>query len=214
MTEAEWLAATDPRPLIGAHRQDFTHRKARLFAVACCRLVSPLFSSPVVAQGLDVAERYAEGVATEDERAAAFAVVDRLDGRAERARDAAWWADISAANALMGLFPRDARYKGAALVSGSVLTALPSSRPTQLALFRCVVGNPFRPVTPDPRWLTSPVLSLAGSIYDARDFAPMPVLADALEEAGCENQDVLNHCRGPGPHVRGCWVVDLILGKG
>jgi hypothetical protein len=50
-------------------------------------------------------------------------------------------------------------------------------------------------------------------MYDTRDFAAMPILADALEEAECDNLDILAHCRGPGPHVRGCWVVDLMLGK-
>jgi hypothetical protein len=62
--------------------------------------------------------------------------------------------------------------------------------------------------------LTSTVLDLARQMYDSRDFSPMPILADALQDAGCENDEVLNHCRGStAPHVRGCWVVDLILGK-
>ena len=84
---------------------------------------------------------------------------------------------------------------------------------TQARLLRCVLGYHFRPMPVDPRWLTSPVLILAQQMYDARDFAPLPILADALEEAGCDDADVLAHCRGSGPHVRGCWVVDLILGK-
>jgi hypothetical protein len=72
---------------------------------------------------------------------------------------------------------------------------------------------PFRPATFDPSWLTSTVTALAEQMYDSRDFTPMPILADALQDAGCTNDDVLNHCCGPGPHVRGCWVVDLVLGK-
>jgi hypothetical protein len=56
-------------------------------------------------------------------------------------------------------------------------------------------------------------LSLARQMYESRDFSSMPILADALQDAGCDNDDILNHCRGPGPHVRGCWVVDLVLGK-
>jgi hypothetical protein len=78
---------------------------------------------------------------------------------------------------------------------------------------RDIFGNPFRPVAADPCWLTSPVLDLARTMYDSRDFGPMPILGDALEEAGCNNADILAHCRGGGPHVRGCWVVDLVLGK-
>jgi hypothetical protein len=83
----------------------------------------------------------------------------------------------------------------------------------QAALLRDIFGNPFRPVTFAPSWRTDTVLSLARQMYDLRDFSAMPILADALQDAGCDNDDVLDHCRGPGPHVRGCWVVDLVLGK-
>lgn len=80
-------------------------------------------------------------------------------------------------------------------------------------LGRCIFGNPFRPVALDPGWRTEAVVGLATGIYADRAFARLPVLADALEDAGCANADVLGHCRGPGPHARGCWVVDLLLGK-
>jgi hypothetical protein len=83
----------------------------------------------------------------------------------------------------------------------------------QAALLRDIFGNPFRPIAIDPSWLTSTVTALARQMYESRDFGPMPILADALQDSGCENSDVLTHCRGDGPHVRGCWVVDLILGK-
>jgi hypothetical protein len=83
----------------------------------------------------------------------------------------------------------------------------------QAALLRDIFGNPFRPVSVEPTWLSSTVTALATGIYADRAFDRMPILADALEEAGCDNIDVLNHCRGPGPHVLGCWVVDLLLGK-
>ncbi|MBN9122373.1 MAG: hypothetical protein J0I06_25070 [Planctomycetes bacterium] len=78
---------------------------------------------------------------------------------------------------------------------------------------REVFGNPFRPVDVSP-WLTSDVVALARGIYDERAFDRMPILADALQDAGCDNVNVLDHCRGPGEHVRGCWVIDLLLGKG
>jgi hypothetical protein len=80
-------------------------------------------------------------------------------------------------------------------------------------IIRDIFGNPFRPVTFDPDWRTSTAVALAQQMYDSRDFSAMPILADALQDAGCENAEILNHCRGPGPHVRGCWVVDLVLGK-
>ena len=83
----------------------------------------------------------------------------------------------------------------------------------QCADLRDIFGNPFRPVAVDPSWLTSDVVAMCRGMYETRDFAAMPILADALQDAGCENADVLSHCRGDGPHVRGCWVVDLMLGK-
>jgi hypothetical protein len=83
----------------------------------------------------------------------------------------------------------------------------------QAALSRDIIGNPFRPITCDPAWRTSTVLALAQGIYDERAFDRMPILADALQDADCDNAGILDHCRGPGPHVRGCWVVDLLLGK-
>jgi hypothetical protein len=80
-------------------------------------------------------------------------------------------------------------------------------------IIRCIVGNPFRPVAFDPRWRTETAVALAAGIYELRAFDRLPILADALEEAGCDHPDVLAHCRGPGPHARGCWVVDGVLGK-
>jgi hypothetical protein len=70
-----------------------------------------------------------------------------------------------------------------------------------------------RPVEFDPDWRTSTAVALAREMYQSRDFGAMPILADALQDAGCDSADILDHCRGPGPHVRGCWVIDLVLGK-
>ncbi|HYH67899.1 MAG TPA: hypothetical protein VD866_24595 [Urbifossiella sp.] len=86
-------------------------------------------------------------------------------------------------------------------------------RAAQSILVRDIFGNPFRPVALDPTWRTEAVVGLATGIYADRAFDRLSVLADALEDAGCADADVLTHCRGPGPHVRGCWVVDLLLGK-
>jgi hypothetical protein len=84
---------------------------------------------------------------------------------------------------------------------------------TQTHLLRCVIGNPFHPVNVDPSWLTSTVVALAEGIYRDRAFDRLPILYDALQDAGCDNEDVLNHCRSEGPHVKGCWVVDLFTGR-
>jgi hypothetical protein len=90
-------------------------------------------------------------------------------------------------------------------------------RIAQADFLRDLFGNPFRlPPNIDRAWLAwsdGTVVKLTRSIYDERAFDRLPVLADALEDAGCDNADILSHCRGPGPHVRGCWVVDLLLGK-
>ena len=80
-------------------------------------------------------------------------------------------------------------------------------------ILREIIGNPFHPVTLDHACKTQAVVQLARSLYEERSFEDMPVLADALEEAGCQDAAVLGHCRGPGPHVRGCWLLDLLLGK-
>jgi hypothetical protein len=80
-------------------------------------------------------------------------------------------------------------------------------------LLRDIFDHLFLPAAVEPAWLTPTVLALARGIYEERAFDRLPVLADALLDAGCEAADVLAHCRGPGPHVRGCWVVDLLLGK-
>jgi hypothetical protein len=85
-----------------------------------------------------------------------------------------------------------------------------SERKEQADLLRCLLGNPFRPVSLDPRWLTLTVASIAQTCHDERSFADLPVLADALEDAGCSEAAILDHCREVGPHARGCWLVDLI----
>jgi hypothetical protein len=84
----------------------------------------------------------------------------------------------------------------------------------QANLLRDIFGDPSRPVTFSPFWRTDTAVTLARQMYDARDFSAVPILADALQDAGCDSDDVLSHCREVGgTHVRGCWVVDLVLGK-
>jgi hypothetical protein len=102
-----------------------------------------------------------------------------------------------------------------AAVSPERVAAIIGSYRTHPAhLIRDVFGNPFRAVTPHPDWLTPSAVAIARQMYESREFSAMPILADALQDAGCEDEQLLGHCRGPGPHVRGCWVVDLVLGKG
>lgn len=91
--------------------------------------------------------------------------------------------------------------------------AAEQARHIEAGLVRCILGNPFRPDAFSPAWRTSTVAAIASQMYESRDFGAMPILADALEEAGCENVNVLDHCRGEPHHVRGCWVVDRVLEK-
>ena len=103
-----------------------------------------------------------------------------------------------------------------ACIAAAFASGLEFAGPRQCALLRCLFGNPFRPVSLDPAWLgwnAGTVVKLAQAIYDDRRFGELPVLADALEDAGCTDAAILAHCRGPGEHVRGCWAVDLVLGR-
>src|SRR5205823_4083168 len=84
---------------------------------------------------------------------------------------------------------------------------------SETLLVREIFGNPFHPVAIEPSWRSTNVVSLSQTIYDERAFERMPILADALEDAGCTDAEVLEHCRQPGVHERGCWVLDLVLGK-
>lgn len=74
-------------------------------------------------------------------------------------------------------------------------------------------GNPFCLVTFSPAWRTDTAVSIARQMDESRDFGAMPILAAALQDAGCDSGDIFSHCRDQGPHVRGCWLVDLVLGK-
>jgi hypothetical protein len=107
---------------------------------------------------------------------------------------------------------RDAAWCCQRIISETVESAF-STASLQCALLRDIFGNPFRPIAFSPEWRTSTAVAIAQGMYDSRDFSPMPLLADALQDAGCEVPEIIDHCRGPGPHVRGSWVVDGVLGK-
>ena len=100
-------------------------------------------------------------------------------------------------------------------IESAVLSGTHPARNAEFAdLLREIAGNPFRPVPFSSAWRTDTAVSLARGMYELRDFGAMPILADALQDAGCDNDDILNHCRdAKQTHVRGCWVVDLVLGK-
>jgi len=207
MTEQDWQCCTDPTPLLIFLRGWASKRKLRLFAVACCRRVWGRMTDGRSRQAVEVAEQYADGSAGEAGRLfsskAAWAAWTTPAGAAAReAVEGDAWASASGAS-------RYASWAARGVARVEELHA-------QAELAHDIFGNLFCPVTVYPAWLSwhdgLPV-SMARRMYDSRDFSDMPVLADALEEAGCQDQDILGHCRSGGEHVRGCWVIDLLLGK-
>lgn len=138
--------------------------------------------------------------------------IDALDGT-YGAHQCAELAAYVAARAAIGRDGRMVESRRFLLRRPNAWETLVEERVAQASLLRDIFGNPFRPITSKPAWVTPAVASLAQSIYDERAFDRMSELADALEKSGCRDADILEHCRGPEPHVRGCWVVDLLLGK-
>jgi hypothetical protein len=191
MTEAGWLTSDCIRDMISFIRHstliDRNHgRKFRLFSCACARRAWETMAE-VDRSAVATAERFADGQCTPNELAIA-----RRSGATGQARKTLLRSARMAATDVVWPFSDD--------------TVLPS-------LIRDIFGNPFRTVAFNPNWLTSDVVAVSRGMYEKQDFAAMPILADALQDAGCENAHVLEHCRGGGPHVRGCWVVDFVLGK-
>lgn len=218
MTEQEWLASVDPatmlKHLLGPIRT--THRgwgglirdrKLRLFACACWRAWDAIQS--------DDAKK-------SDKRSLFLNQLECVEN--DPAQYEYRFPGGNAWPIFMIRGARDAAQASARDVIAHWHQVNPRAEETLAALLRCIVGNPWRSVEPQAwrwsiaikpimRWRDGLIPQLAQAIYDARDFEALPVLADALEEAGCDNADMLTHLRGPGPHARGCWVVDLLLGK-
>jgi hypothetical protein len=208
MSEAEWLTCTEPRRMLPALADAASKRKLRLFACACCRRVWDLLPDARSRRAVEVAERFADGQASDQERAAAWsaaAVEPAAVYSADRRTAATAYARYVAAAATAG-FANDA----AAYAIADYAATPPQ---VQCDLLRDVFGNPFRPVPLDPRWLLwggGMVRELAQEIYDNRHFEELPALADVLTQAGCTDRAVLGHCRSGKGHVRGCWVLDLV----
>jgi hypothetical protein len=188
-----------------------TDRKLRLFVCACCRMVWPELTDPRSRAAVKVAERFAEGqsndVELEQTHRAADAVAKKL-AMGYRALYAA-----AAATATLNRTAFSGQYNRG-LLGHRVCDVITHSAPF---LLRDMFGPlPLRPIAVDPAcltWNNATVPAIARHVCDDRAFHDLPILADALEDAGCTDPEILGHCRGDGPHVRGCWVVDLILGK-
>ncbi len=222
MTEAEWLACTDPAKMLEFLRGKVSDRKLRLFACACCGRIRHLLPDERSQKAVEAAEGFADGLCTRDDLTAAFRdaqqpcfdAINRADGWDDLAM-----AAIAAKNAaaISEDFPSGVIYHAAVLGDHHDMARQAVRHIEQCSLLREIFGSPFRPPRPLPlvvlAWNNSTAARIAQAIYEERAFDRLPVLADALEEAGCTDPDILSHCRSAGPHVRGCWVVDLILGK-
>jgi hypothetical protein len=241
MTEAEWQAADSPDSMLKHIWKEANVRKSRLFACSCCRQVWHLLPNPS-RSAVAVAERYADGLANDEE----LAMARRSHRQCTAFKQCRSAAKVVSAALLVELSeyviasPAEERrepphpgvipYSWALMAYREATEALAgprfeqgqrepdwevwhSARRFQCSFLRDLFGNPFRPVALEQHWLSSKVLDLARLIYDERAFDHLPIFADALMDAGCDNDDILSHCRSEGPHVRGCWVIDLLLGK-
>jgi hypothetical protein len=194
MTEQEWANGTDLRPVLDHLLRQGRHRKVRLFACGCCRIMDRRITDHHRnASGLAVvalAEQVADGLLSLEEARHGERNLPRL----------AWdsWT-------LDDPFRVVHHFGNQALAWRGI---------PRLELLRCIAGNPFHNLTAAPAWLIwggGTVPRVAQVIYDEHRWEDLPILADALEDAGCTDADILNHCRGSGPHGRGCWVVDAFL---
>jgi hypothetical protein len=232
MTEEEWLDRGAPfwqlldhvRRQGGRNSTGAWARQLRLFACACARQVWLLSQgrpveecAPAWRQAADVAERAADGLATREQ----LDEVRRANPPRATLRTA---ADVAgyAAHCLCDDDPAEAAWATSALAVYALRTG-GSQKPwglvlqEQVALCRDVFGNPFRAARVERSWLAwndACVARMAQGIHEERAYDRVPILHDALLDAGCDDEAILSHCRAPGPHVRGCWAIDLILGKG
>lgn len=229
MTEREWLTSTSAQRMLQFIVEQCGDRKPRLFAVACYRRLVPLLNnrsrcarartSPAfvrrAGRAMAVAERYAEGEVDDAERMAARETIQDGGGAV------AWTAFSALAHPCRAAEAGNAAVLAAVWALGEKTAAARQVRKElrtwQRGAVRDIFGNPFRMPTIEPAWLTwnsRAVAKLAREIYERGAFERMPLLADALEETGCADETLLGHLRGEGMHVRGCWALDALLGKG
>lgn len=224
MREKTWLACNDPERMIAFLDTRVSDRKLRLFALACVRRAWHFVTDKRIPKLVAILENVADGKVKSRDR--------------ERARDRSYTvasSDLDDMQQCIGYdlwtaFERDQAREhndlgecvaaafgyfkqGDSGNTRKFTAGKKAERSEQPAVLREIAGNPFRPVTFDPAWRTDTAIALAKQMYDSRDFGAAPILADALQDAGCECEPLLDHLRDPAAaHVRGCWAVDLVLG--
>jgi hypothetical protein len=231
MTESDWATCREPQLMLAFVRERgrASDRKLRLFACACCRRIWQLLPDEPCRRAVELSEQYADGWGARRDLAKAgrAACLSRspesaqaVDAAASTTSHKAFTAAEHAALTSPAARAAPLYRAGPASYSrwGEMLQAETQRLP---ALLRCIFGNPLSPAVVEPGWMTAEAVALTQAAYDERhlpsghlDPQRLAVLADALEEAGCAEAELLGHLRGEGPHWRGCWAVDLILGKG
>jgi hypothetical protein len=227
MTEAEWLDCDNTTSMLERLQGDASDRKLRLFGCVCCRRHWRFLTDERSRVAVEMAERWADGLTTQVELEAAESAADQArDDLVTTRQDTAISECFTYAAQAVGLlatvnpFSTDrsvvvASYcRMVAFRETGASDRVESENTTACRFIRDIFGNPFRPVIFSDAWRTDTAKSLARQMYESRDFSAMPILADALQDAGCDNDDILAHCRDTSAtHVRGCWVVDRVLGK-
>lgn len=217
LTEQEWLEGANPFKMVSFLRESrASERKLRLFGCGCCRRVWNLLPDDASRNAVTVAERFADKLAKRKDLTAAYQSCGGDAGPSYNAAAAVVkvsleWATFWAAHFGQCLAAGTEPIPASQLAEHHAAQDLEGQE--QVKLLYDIFGNPFRPVTIAPSWLSSSVVALAQTNYDRRDFEQMPNLGKALEEGGCTDAGILEHCRGPGPHVRGCWLIDSLLGR-
>jgi hypothetical protein len=222
MSAAAWLACDNVEAMMSCFPVGASDRKLRLFAVACCRRLPGL--SPLSRQALDLAERFAEGLARVDDlaRVSGFLLTspDQVDYPLDRTVNPeqvlAYHAPLAVGWTVVSPDIHSAAEAAAqtAYYAGVAVPGL-AERSAQADLLADLLLRPPCARLPEGwrTWNDGMLVQLAESIHFERAFDRLPILADALEDAGCTDLDILTHCRGAGPHFRGCWALDLLLGK-
>jgi hypothetical protein len=208
---------------LSANRRKAGRRKLRLFLCACVRRVWELIPAGPYRAAVALGERLADGEDVAEQIAALPKEWVQSGPLSRRHAASATGFCVGTDIRVMAAFGTQAAARAAGWVREEIEVSENvqsydrgkcAEERAQVALLSDVFGNPFRPMAVDREWLTSTVQMLAQGVYDERAFDRLPILADALEEAGCTHVEMLSHCRQPGEHVRGCWVVDLLLGNG
>jgi len=201
MTEAEWLVCTDPTRMLKFLGDKASERKLRLFTCAFSRQFWSYFNDERSRKAIQIGDWLADLLANEQQREAAW------EGADDALLDAVSKQDFERAAIMVYARRCVAKSKGEIVPLDYQFL---SWTPSDFQLVRDIFGNPFHPVTINQVWLTPKVLALADTIYNDGAFERLPALADVLKAVGCDNEDILEHCRDDGPHARGCWVVDVV----